>query len=88
MSNNRWFNRGEGDCVVQATFVCYIKDESAPRGFKIDKSILAKIVTYKDYDNPEQYIESGLKLYRQLREVYQEWPDGDVSVSIAIKEEF
>jgi hypothetical protein len=85
MSNNKWLKHG--DIIVEASCLYYHIDKSRPKGYKLDKTMLSRTVIYQDWENPEKHMRAGLKLYRQLREVYQEWPDGQVTVSITIKDE-
>ena len=85
MSNNKWLNHG--DVIVEAICIYYQIDKAKPKGYKLDKTMLSRTVIYQDWDNPEKHINAGMKLYRQLCETYQEWPDGQVTVSITIKDE-
>jgi len=85
MTKTKWLKNG--DVIVEATCIYYQVDKSKPKGYKLDKTMLSKTVIYQDFDNPEKHITAGMKLYRQLCETYQEWPDGQVTVSIVIQDE-
>ena len=85
MSNNKWVQYG--DIIVEASCLYYQIDKTRPKGYKLEKNLLSKTVIYQDWENPEKHMRAGLKLYRQLREVYAEWQDGQVTVSITIKDE-
>jgi hypothetical protein len=83
MTKTKWLQNG--DVIVKAVSEYRIGSED--KGYTRHKDILSKTVMYKDWDNPEQHIKTGMKLYRQLCETYQEWPDGQVTVSITIKDD-
>ena len=85
MSNNRWFKHG--DVIVEATCIYYQIDKAKPKGYKLDKTMLSRTVIYQDWDNPEKHIKAGMKLYRQLCEIYQYHQDGSVTVSMTINDE-
>jgi len=85
MTKTKWLKNG--DVIVEAICIYYQLDKSKPKGYKLDKTMLSKTVIYQDWDNPEKHIKAGMKLYRQLCEMYQEWPDGQVTVSIVIQDE-
>ena len=85
MTKTKWLKNG--DVIVEATCIYYQVDKSKPKGYKLDKTMLSRTVIYQDLDNPEKHIIAGMKLYRQLCEAYQYHQDGNVTVSMKIKDE-
>ena len=83
MAKTKWLQNG--DVIVEAISEYRIGNEE--KGYTRHKDILSKTIMYKDWDNPEKHIIAGMKLYRQLCEAYQEWPDGQVTVSITIRDD-
>jgi len=82
MTKTRW--TGNGDVVVTA-FAEY-RTGSEEKGYIKHKEILSKTVIYKDYDYPEKHMTDGLKIFTHLNDVYQYYPDGEVTISMEIKE--
>jgi len=83
MTKTKWLQNG--DVIVTAVSEYRIGGEE--KGYTRQKDILSKTVMYKDWDNPEKHIKAGMKLYRQLCEIYQYHQDGSVTVSMTINDE-
>ena len=77
----KWFNDADGDVVITAS-TCYTTMK------KDYVQIMSKTILYKDFENPEEHIEKGTQLYNNLIEAYHNWPDGEVTVSVTIREPF
>tara|TARA_R110000868_G_scaffold144671_1_gene363972 strand:- start:1328 stop:1591 length:264 start_codon:yes stop_codon:yes gene_type:complete len=83
MAKAKWFDGG--DVVVMA--ISEYSIGSVDKGYKHHKDILSKIVLFKDYENPDAHILSGMRLYHELCSTYQTWCDGSVTVSITIQDQ-
>ena len=83
MTKTKWLQNG--DVIVAA--VSEYRIGNLEEGYTRHKDILSKTIICRDWDNPEQHIKAGMKLYRQLCQAYKYHPYGVVTVSMKIKEE-
>lgn len=82
MTKTNWV--GHGDVIVTA-FAEY-RTGSEKDGYIKHKEILSKTVIYKDYDYPEKHMTDGLKIFTQLNDTYEYYPEGEVTISMKINE--
>ena len=70
------------DYYVEAYIVECVNDE-------LKKVRLAYVAAYRDYDiGEEDQIATWLDLRNKLKEVYENYPDGEVTVELVIKDEW
>ena len=75
-------NESAADYYVEAYTVECVNDE-------LKKVRLAYVATYRDYDlGEEDQIATWLDLRNKLKEAYETYPDGEVTVQLVIKDDW
>jgi len=83
MTTARWAESGE--VIIRAFSEYQTADNTG--GYVKHKRLLSKTVIYRDWANPDECISTGMRVYGELIAAYASWQDGDVTVSILIKDQ-
>ena len=75
-------NEDNADYYVEAYIVDCVND-------KLRKVRLAYVAGYRDYDiGEEDQLQTWLDLRNKLKEAYETYPDGEVTVQLVIKDDW
>ena len=82
--------------ITEAMADYYLEAYTKDYKIKEDKTIeeigvtrLAYVAGYRDYDlGEEDQLQTWLDLRNKLKEAYEHWPDGEVTVKLVIKDDW
>jgi hypothetical protein len=70
--------------LIEAISTTYIRSDSEDT-VKTD-CVLARVVIDKDYSQPSKHIDAGLRVFKFFQQMYSDYEDGDVTVSLTVED--